>query len=123
TYHARSRQGRLVAIPPQTGDVKKNVSHFSAIRQDEAESLGHIEPFDGAGDLHRLRGLLIAVARPPGPIAIRKPSCGRGILLHPSCLPSRWTDSATSRIASACPGLARPAGGFSTMAENTATYM
>ena len=51
-----------VAVPPQTGDMEKNVRR-SVVGNDEAEALRHVEPFDLPGHhAHHKRGLSFGIA-------------------------------------------------------------
>ena len=59
TDDARTFIRRLVAVAAKAGHVQENVSH-AVIRNDEAITLGNVEPFDNARNLYELSGCLVA---------------------------------------------------------------
>jgi hypothetical protein len=48
----------LVAVAPQAGHMEQNIGH-AVVRDYEAETFGHIEPFDPAADLDKLESALL----------------------------------------------------------------
>ena len=50
---ARALQDGLVSVTPQAGDVQQHVLH-AVVGNDEAEPLGHVEPFYDTGNLNQI---------------------------------------------------------------------
>src|SRR5690606_29552596 len=121
TDHASAAQRGLETVATKTGDMQEHIAGIGVIGQDEAKAFGYVKPFYRAGNLDRIGRIFIAVAHPPGVVGSCKPSCGRGFILHSSCLPKvRWTDSVAMKIALLLPCLARPGHPFSTVPGYTA---
>jgi hypothetical protein len=61
--------------------MEENIARDAVVRENEAVALGHVEPFDCAGDLDKFGGVAAAVSR-QGVVKASVPPHERGFFPH-----------------------------------------